>query len=74
MESYAALKVAEATKEMYPSDFVEWLILNEKFLPEIHRDIDNNVLAWGFGDYESNDIQTYTIEYVFEYWKQNISK
>jgi len=29
MESYAYLKVAEATKGMYPKEFVKWLVTGE---------------------------------------------
>ena len=39
---------------------------------EIDRDLDYNLLAWGFGDYESEDIKRYTLDEVHNYWKQNI--
>ena len=71
MESHASLKVAEATKEMYPIKFIVWLV-----------NIDNNPFGkviTGMHDalyvnfYEGSE-RKYTLDELFEYWKQNIGK
>jgi len=66
MESYAPLRVAEATKYMYPKEYVRWIGENEMF-----RNKGNNG-KWLF------QTEPYIIwksdDELFEYWKQNISK
>ena len=64
MESYAALKVAEATKEMYPKEFVEWND-NLKDTGTIFHNLDG---LYSLGDCDL------TLDELFEYWKQNIRK
>ena len=63
MESYAPLRVAEATKYMYPKAFIIWKDMNTEYLPYGNtyyvKDLDKHFVG---------------IELVFEYWKQNISK
>ena len=60
-----SLKVAEATKEMYPKEYITWLFKEvvwtdcTGFEPITQIEIDDMI---------------YTIEEAFEYWKQNISK
>ena len=65
MESYASLKVAEATKEMYPKEFVEW---KDKV---VTRNTNGRSPYYGKYLYWEN---YYTNETLFEYWKQNIRK
>ena len=56
-------------------EFVGWIGTNERFLFQIDRDIDGNVLSWGFGDFERyNDLNIYDTEYIFNYWLTNIYK
>jgi len=65
MESYASIEVAEATKEMYPKEYITWLFKEvvwtdcTGFEPITQIEIDDMI---------------YTIEEAFEYWKQNIRK
>ena len=61
MEEFASLKVAEATKEMYPKEFCEWLMLNEWTKTSYGR-------YQRRATYEMRD----TFDELFEYWKQNI--
>jgi hypothetical protein len=65
MESYAALKVAEAIKEMYPKAFLNWFTS------------EHSPVAILYGEqaerFASNE-RDYTIDELFEYWKQNIRK
>jgi len=65
------MKVAEATKEMYPKEFIVWLV-----------NIDNNPFGkviTGMHDalyvnfYEGSE-RKYTLDELSEYWKQNIRK
>jgi len=67
-ESYASLRVAEATKEMYPKEFVEWLKENCDTI-NIGETIDPQWL-WEVRD----RLITADTKKVFEYWKQNIRK
>jgi hypothetical protein len=63
LEEYASLKVAEATKEMYPSAFVEW------------KDNVVNVQYYAYGNtYYVREVNTHFVglKLLFEYWKQNI--
>jgi len=64
LHDYASLKVAEATKEMYPKEFVEWK--------------DNNLIrklgGWVF-NYDNvlmQEARWKTLDELFDYWKQNI--
>lgn len=62
---FASLKVAEATKEMYPKEFVEW---KDKV---VTRNTNGRSPYYGKYLYWEN---YYTNETLFEYWKQNIRK
>jgi hypothetical protein len=60
-EAYANLKIAEATKGMYPRSFVEW------------KDMYVQFYAYGNTYYvRSIDKHFVGLESLFEYWKQNI--
>ena len=72
-EAYA-LKVAEATKEMYPKEFLMWIGFYSTTL--YYRDIDEMWLMTVF-DIEgipTDEYVEYSTDELFEYWKQNISK
>ena len=63
MQDYAAIKVAEATKEMYPRSFIEW------------KDMYVQFYAYGNTyDVRSIDKHFVGLELLFEYWKQNIQE
>ena len=62
MEEYASLKVAEATKEMYPEAYTRWLFWNEYYMTE--EGLFSPVKKMPKG----------TLNELFEYWKQNIRK
>jgi len=63
MIELASLKLAEATKNMYPKAFIIWKDMNTEYLPYGNtyyvKDLDKHFVG---------------IELVFEYWKQNINK
>jgi len=64
MESYASLKLAEATKDMYPKEFLRWVVYEqETFEGELCEQLITN----HHGRFKS-------LDELFEYWKQNISK
>jgi len=63
----ASLKVAEATKEMYPKAFVEWIGSESPY--EYHT----KDKIWTYGIVSLADSRMTTDE-LFEYWKQNIRK
>jgi hypothetical protein len=65
-EAYASLKVAEATKGMYPAAFLEWIGKNE------FCKMNGKNGKWLFQS-ELYLIWKSTDE-LFEYWKQNINK
>ena len=67
MESYASLKVAEATKEMYPKEFILWKDENADYDEEDELYFTTTDEMMGIGTW-------LTFEIVFEYWKQNIRK
>ncbi|OQC65420.1 MAG: hypothetical protein BWX49_00006 [Bacteroidetes bacterium ADurb.Bin008] len=60
MESYAPLRVAEATKGMYPRSFVEW------------KDMYVQFYAYGnIYEVRSTDKHFVGLESLFEYWKKH---
>ena len=65
MESYAALKVAEATKEMYPLDFVIW---------KDRKELTYSSMSGRYYSETETGVKEFTLYELFEYWKQNISK
>ena len=67
MHEYAALKVAEATKEMYPKEFILWKDENADYDEEDELYFTTTDEMMGIGTW-------LTFEIVFEYWKQNIRK
>ena len=67
MESYASLKVSEATKEMYPKEFILWKDENADYDEEDELYFTTTDEMMGIGTW-------LTFEAVFEYWKQNIRK
>ena len=71
-EAYAALKVAETTKEMYPAAFLEWAGKNANIL--IYPNSRGNWLLTRVvtGINPSVEYDEYTTDELFEYWKENI--
>jgi hypothetical protein len=67
MDSYASLRVAEATKEMYPKEFILWKDANADYDEEDELYFTTTDEMMGIGTW-------LTFEAVFEYWKQNIRK
>ena len=60
LTAYAALKVSEATKEMYPRSFVEW------------KDMYVQFYAYGnIYEVRSTDKHFVGLESLFEYWKKH---
>jgi len=73
-KSYASLKVAEVTKEMYPAAFIEWIGTNANMLyfPNFNgRWLLSRVIM---SENPSIEYDEYTTNELFEYWKQNIRK
>jgi len=68
-ESYVSLKVAEATKEMYPKEFVEWYCVKPHGFAVVQ--FSNPPL---FTKFEEGSKRKYTLDELSEYWKQNIRK
>ena len=52
-----------AEKDMYPKEFVEWLIWDHRF--QVFKNC-KNVMMWR----DSNDNE-YTLNKIFDYWKEN---
>jgi hypothetical protein len=72
LQQFAALKVSEATKEMY--QFVEWIGANANMLyyPNSRdRWLLSRVVM---SENPSVEYDEYTTAELFEYWKQNIRK
>ena len=69
---FAALKVSEATKGMYPAAFVEWTGKNANIL--IYPNSRGNWLLTRVvtGINPSVEYDEYTTDELFDYWKQNI--
>ncbi len=70
IHEFASLRLAEATKEMYPKEFVAWILTHAA--SDINEELP--VPKWtaylsGF----SNKIY-WTTDELFECWKQNINK
>lgn len=74
MEAYASHKVAKATKEMYPKDFIMWIGFHSAIL--YYRDIDEKWIKTRFemSENPSEEYDEYTLDELFEYWKQDIGK
>lgn len=64
MESYASIKLAEATKGMYPKEFVKWCIYDEELF---YGNLSEELITNNYGGFKS-------LDELFEYWKQNIRK
>jgi hypothetical protein len=67
MQEFAAQQVAEATKDCYPKEFMEWLAYDEDelFCNGIIK--DEKGMRWvDEMDRENN------LEEIFEYWKENV--
>jgi len=72
MESYAPLRVAEATKEMY--QFVEWIGANANMLYYPNSRDKWLLSRIVMSENPSVEYDEYTTAELFEYWKQNIRK
>jgi hypothetical protein len=59
-----ALRVAEATKGMYPKEFVKWCIYDEELF---YGNLSEELITNNYGGFKS-------LDELFEYWKQNIRK
>ena len=64
-KAYASLKVAEATKEMYPLDFVIW---------KDRKELTYSSMSGRYYSETETGVKEFTLYELFEYWKQNISK
>ena len=60
LQQFAAVKVAEATKEMYPKKFIMWVIYTP---PDDYSRLLSQINFSG---------KRPSIDKLFEYWKQNI--
>lgn len=68
LQQFAALKIAEATKEMYPKEFVVWMAIaaQEQDLWE-----GTGTVKWIYFTGTIN-MKFNSTDELFEYWKQNI--
>lgn len=61
----ASLKLAEATKEMYPLDFVVW---------KDRKELRYSSMSGRYYSDTDMGVREFTLNELFEYWKQNIRK
>jgi hypothetical protein len=59
-------------KTMFPRAFLEWIITNERFLITIDREFDGRMIRWYFMDYESTDMERYSLDDLYKYWRLEI--
>jgi len=67
IDNLFSLKVAEATKEMYPKAFIDWATKN-CYCEE------KDLWLYDWSKEQEQFMQSFTTDELFEYWKQNIRK